>query len=135
MNEIEQQWMRRVGIAEGGCWLWLGTSNGTPERYPVLKLNRRVFRAHRLSHEFFIGPIPEGYVIDHLCRVPMCVNPLHLEAVPHRENVRRGKAPAARNVPKVCCPRGHSYDYTAPDGRRRCLTCDRARERARRRAA
>ncbi len=48
--------------------------------------------AHRWFYEQAKGPIPDGLSIDHLCRVPPCVNPDHLEAVSHTENVRRGKA-------------------------------------------
>ncbi len=66
-----------------GCWFWLGAlSRG----YGSLKNAR----AHRVAYEMTIGPIPEGLVIDHLCRVTSCVNPDHLEAVTQAENVRRG---------------------------------------------
>ena len=37
------------------------------------------------------GPVPEGMQLDHLCRVPGCVNPDHLEPVSAAENVRRGR--------------------------------------------
>jgi hypothetical protein len=49
--------------------------------------------AHRVSYEFYQGPIPEGHEIDHVwqrgCRSRQCINPEHLEAVTHQENVRR----------------------------------------------
>jgi hypothetical protein len=34
--------------------------------------------AHRVSYEHYVGPIPKGLEIDHLCRVRHCVNPAHL---------------------------------------------------------
>lgn len=78
-----------------GCWFWMG---GLSERdYGVIYLERgRSIRAHRIAYEMTRGPIPEGLVIDHLCRVHCCVNPDHLEAVTQGENVRRGEAMTRR---------------------------------------
>jgi hypothetical protein len=47
--------------------------------------------AHRIAYEDAKGEIPEGYTIDHLCRVRNCINPEHLEAVTLAENIRRQK--------------------------------------------
>ncbi len=46
--------------------------------------------AHRVMYERANGPAPAGMDLDHLCRVPVCCNPDHLEAVCHAENSRRG---------------------------------------------
>ena len=48
--------------------------------------------AHRYYYEKLRGPIPEGMQIDHLCRLPACVNPDHLEVVTPTQNVRRGRS-------------------------------------------
>jgi hypothetical protein len=86
-----------------GCWLWLGTL--TPKGYPRFGYlpNTRGTRsalgyAHRFSYETFIGPVPAGLELDHLCTVRCCVNPRHLEAVDHWENVRRQRARTLRLV-------------------------------------
>ena len=46
--------------------------------------------AHVVAYELFVGPVPDGRELDHLCRVPACVRPTHLEPVTHAENLRRG---------------------------------------------
>lgn len=49
----------------------------------------RTLKSHRVVYEHHRGPIPEGMVIDHLCRTKACVNPDHLEVVTQPENARR----------------------------------------------
>lgn len=69
------------------CWLWQGAL--THDGYGVFRANNRRTGAHRFAYEFEHGPIPEGYQVDHTCRVRHCVNPEHLEAVPVGENTHR----------------------------------------------
>src|SRR3954453_17349056 len=45
---------------------------------------------HRAMWIFRNGPITDGLVLDHLCRVPACCNVNHLELVTIRENILRG---------------------------------------------
>ena len=72
---------------ETPCWIWqLGRRGG----YGEAKVDGRQVRAHRLYYERFVGTIPEGLQLDHLCRQRACVNPAHLEPVTGTENVRRG---------------------------------------------
>jgi hypothetical protein len=73
-----------------GCWLWDGYISTTG--YGSIKFQGRIGSVHRLSYESFVGPIPEGLQIDHLCRVRACCNPEHLEPVTSRENTIRGFA-------------------------------------------
>jgi hypothetical protein len=51
--------------------------------------------AHRFAYLEFVGPIPDGLVLDHLCRNKKCVNPDHLEPVTNAENLRRGRVARA----------------------------------------
>ncbi len=74
----------------GECWLWTG--NVYRDGYGQFYVERRQVRAHRWAYESEVGPIPEGLVLDHLCRVRLCVRPSHLEPVTNRENLLRGIA-------------------------------------------
>lgn len=71
-------------------WLWTGAHQS--RGYGSFAIAGKTYQAHRLAYETAYGPIPDGLTIDHLCRVPSCVNPEHLEAVSLAENNRRGAA-------------------------------------------
>jgi hypothetical protein len=116
------------------CWDWNGAA--TKKGYGMIYRNGRRVQATRASYEEFVGPMPEGTELDHLCRRPVCVNPLHLEPVDRRTNLLRGNGFAARHARKTHCPQGHAYEgdnlYVTPRGERKCRTCHRNRQRQRR---
>lgn len=72
----------------GSCWLWRRSILASG--YGQVRHNGKPSRAHRVAYEVFIGPIPAGLVLDHLCGVKSCCNPEHLEPVTQAENLRRG---------------------------------------------
>ena len=71
------------------CWIWRGTI--LKIGYGSCSYRHRATYAHRIAYEIYVGPIPRGLELDHLCRVTRCVNPAHLEPVTHAENMRRAK--------------------------------------------
>jgi hypothetical protein len=113
------------------CWLWTGDLDRAG--YGKLWSDGRHQRVHRLAYEAWVGAIPSGMELDHLCRVRNCVNPAHLEPVTSRENTLRGESFAAVNAKKTHCLRGHALDkantYINPAGARVCRECKRARQR------
>ncbi len=87
---LEERFWRKV-VKTDGCWIWLGFLSDTG--YATIKSGGRhgsMLRAHRLSYEIHVGPIPDGLQIDHLCANRYCTNPKHLEPVSSLENIRRG---------------------------------------------
>ena len=75
------------------CWLFVGRRmNNGYGWFEFKSLHRFSIAAHRLSYLLASREIPDGYDLDHLCRVRNCVNPAHLEPVTRGENLRRGHA-------------------------------------------
>lgn len=128
----------KVAAGRGGCIIW--TSHRSGSGYGRFTLNSKSMTAHRLAYEMAVGPIPDGLVLDHLCRTRACVNHLHLEAVTEKTNILRGEGLAAQNAKKTHCPAGHeytpenTYHFKRSETRvgRNCLACERARYIARR---
>ena len=127
---VAARFWAKVDVSAGptGCWLWLASKGkgygkfSMPRQSPV--------EAHRMAYILVHGAVPDGLELDHLCRNTLCVNPAHLEAVTHTENVRRG----ARGNLITHCPQGHPYTedntYTKPNrNSRQCRECSRIRKR------
>jgi hypothetical protein len=86
---IKDRLEARRQIDSAGCWNWTGAR--TPKGYGQIRLaTGQTAYTHRESYETFVGPIPEGLHIDHLCRNRGCFNPAHLEPVTPKVNARRG---------------------------------------------
>lgn len=124
---LERFWEKVEQVTESGCWLW--TARCDSKGYARFWNDRKAHEGgHRFAYRFFKGPIPEGLELDHLCRVPCCVNPDHLEPVTGRENVLRGKSRAAEYAKRTHCQYGHKLvrENIYPYGNTRaCKTCAR----------
>lgn len=107
-TSIFESWRQRVEIPDdpNACWewrghiMWAGYGTFNPGE-------GQSFRAHRWAYEHFIGPIPKGMHIDHLCRNRKCVNPKHMEPVTNWENTLRGNNFVGAYVKRTHCKNGH----------------------------
>ena len=121
-------------IEKDGCILFTGAS--TPSGYGYMWNGVKAVPVHRLSYLLHNGSLPEQLEIDHLCRKRNCVNPLHLEAVTHRENMRRSNAVMGFNARKTACKKGHALKgknlRINKKGGRECRECDRLKHAAKR---
>lgn len=133
--------------SETGCLLWTGARIWT--NYGLISVKKwappgRKYwhkRTHRVSFELFVGPIPDGYDVEHACHTRsncdlrdqcphrLCLEPTHLEAITHRENLLRGNGFPGRQTRQTHCLRNHPLAgpgadvYVSPVGRRQCRTC------------
>lgn len=85
-------WTKVDKTGPGGCWLWTGALHA--KGYGTWTVGRGAGRStsvrpHRVAWHLLRGEIPDGLVIDHVCQVRNCVNPDHLDVVPHARNLSR----------------------------------------------
>jgi len=113
--DLSGLWERPMGSE---CHLWTGSID--KDGYGRFS---RFLGGHRAAYMLYVGPIPEGYQIDHTCHTNdpycsggkscmhrRCINPAHLEAVTALENTRRGQSPPTKNASKTHCSNGHAFD-------------------------
>jgi hypothetical protein len=126
----------RITVEDRGyatlCWVSdrARHSNG----YTKLGYLGTTWLTHRFAYTVFIGPIPDGLQLDHLCKVRACCNPKHLEPVTCQVNLLRGDTLTAANAAAVRCVNGHEFNAAntrmTSKGKRACRLCDRDRARA-----
>lgn len=124
----ERFWQYVSPEPNSGCWLWDGPADRRGYGN-IMVAGRKHKLAHRIGYELLVGPIPNGLVLDHLCRTPSCVNPEHLRCVTNRENVLCGIGRSAENARKTYCAAGHEYtldNIYSHSGRRHCRKCRKA---------
>lgn len=144
--QIEAFWAK-VDKSRGvdACWIWTG-SRATSGRYGTFYADGVRYRAHRWIYAQTFGLQDQQNDVDHTCHnadenctswddCPHhgCVNPAHLEEVPHEVNTLRGRSPLANHARKTHCPKGHAYStentWVEKTGSRHCRECHRTRVR------
>ena len=119
--------LRKIEPQPNGCWNWIG--NILKSGYGLFRSRSKQVGPHRFSYETFVGAIPRGLTIDHLCNNRICVNPEHMAIATLRQNVLRGNGICARNARKTHCKRGHPLSGVnlrfakLLKGGRECQTC------------
>lgn len=127
------RFMAKHDESDNGCWVWTAAKNH--KGYGSFFHGKSV-PAHRASYKHFVGEGPKGLEIDHLCRVRSCVNPEHLEAVTHMENIMRSVQATIGNGIITHCPSGHEYTpenlrtYNREKGYQSCVACYKAHRRS-----
>lgn len=128
------RFFEKVSVHLHGCWLWKGSRSTAG--YGTFNLGRRgdgYTYAHIYVYEMLFGPVPKGQELDHLCRVPACCNPWHLEPVSHRLNLIRGSDPRMHAHLHDTCVQGHPRTtencYTYKGKKYICRVCKREKRR------
>jgi hypothetical protein len=80
-----KDFLDRIRVDDSGCWLWKQSVTGSG--YGMMPTGRGGFiAAHRYAYQRFVGPIPDGRHLHHVCEVRRCCNPEHLKPVTRREH-------------------------------------------------
>ena|SRR3990167_9907799 len=134
---IEDRFWAKV-LKTDFCWVWTARSyirdkhrpNASRYKYGMFDVSWRPTKsipAHRMAYILANGCIPNDLQIDHLCRNTLCVNPKHLEAVTHRENLIRSPSLNMQAHRNKTCTKGHPLTkenaYVHKNKNPRCKIC------------
>lgn len=110
MKTLEQRFNEKwIPVPESGCWLWIGATYNSG--YGQIKTPKKSFRAHRVALMLSGVNLQDDQLALHKCDNKLCVNPDHLYAGTHQENMDD----ANERKRRVCGEKHHSSKLTADD--------------------
>ena len=138
MNDTDmKRLLAKVDASNSDCWNW--TASTTTRGYPQFRLDGKVVKAYRTMYEYFVGPIPDGLDVNHICGNRLCMNYRHMELVSRTETLLRAGVPDMthkRYAAQTHCKRGHEYTEANTQWQkikgvwcRNCKTCRAVRAR------
>jgi len=80
------------------CWEWAASLDSGG--YGNFSIKHIVYKAHRVSYEFFINKIPKNAKVLHKCDNRKCINPSHLFLGTQIDNIRDMVSKGRQHKPK-----------------------------------
>lgn len=85
LEKAAKQFWSKVSCGQQ-CWTWIGCLH--KQGYGLMNVNGKTMKAHRVSYELHLGPIPAGMCVLHQCDNTSCVAPAHLSIGTQADNIR-----------------------------------------------